>query len=402
VKGFLKSSLKWLAILLVGLPLSLYLLLVVINLVDEEKSPLVLEFEQTLEQISQVPDEDNAFIFFMGIEAPEGADVLAEGIKNTGLLSKNPRYQAYEKILPDINLLEDEHYQIISECKEVSYDREQCSKSLYAKKQEIDALLNDTKLLQSRYEAMSTLNAWHEIIPENTSHGVIGDYFLLEKLFNLRMLSIWRNAERNSLASTLAAIKQEAMFRKMVIMSSHTRMGRTLVFSKYENFLRWVNIILADLSLPLGSITNLETVLPTLEPGPDPALIALGEWQFASAFFKQVFNASENQDNKSEMILWYIVKGIINEQATKNLLTKILSIKYKQPTDKQALLELQQQCEYSLLNSLFWFPYNLAGKSILCTDVNEPEGYIENMNTTLEQSELLRTDIIEKFGRPSY
>ncbi|RHW77762.1 hypothetical protein [Colwellia sp. RSH04] len=398
MKGFLKSSFKWLAILLVALPLSLYFILVIINLVDENKSPLVVAFEQKLEQISQVPDEDNAFIYFMGIEAPQGADVFDEGMKNIARLSKEPAHHSIDRKLLDISLLNEVHYKIISKCKAVNFAQDTCSKSLSSKKQEIDALLNGTKVLQQRFETMSSLNAWFEIIPENTTMGIMGDYTLLKRLFDLQMLKIWRNAPNTSTEQTLEQLKQEAQFRHKVLLSSRTLMASSITLHLYNDFLRWADIILADVIFTQGKTYHLATLFEPLPLNINFERIAIGEWQFGKAVTKQIIKGSVDHNNPFETILGFILQGLLNEQATYNLNAEILNIKWQQSIDKKALITMKRQCEFNFTNALLWYPYNLVGKMMLCPSIEEPIDYNAIRMLVVDESEALRNELIKKYA----
>jgi hypothetical protein len=63
----LLSTFKWMLLLIIGLPLVIYIFLILLNINDEAKSTKVIEFEQLLSHKSTLNDKKNGFVYAAGL-----------------------------------------------------------------------------------------------------------------------------------------------------------------------------------------------------------------------------------------------------------------------------------------------------------------------------------------------
>jgi len=80
---------KWILLIVLGVPLSLYLIVLLINMQDEAPS------EQSKRNLAQIADnehalaqdfDNNAYIFALGFNVPKDTAPMAEGVKHLHLL----------------------------------------------------------------------------------------------------------------------------------------------------------------------------------------------------------------------------------------------------------------------------------------------------------------------------
>ncbi|RHW77763.1 hypothetical protein [Colwellia sp. RSH04] len=404
MKGFLKSSFKWLAILLVGLPLSLYFILVIINLVDEDTSPLVLAFEQTLEQISQVPDEDNAFIYFMGIEAPEKADFLAIGQKKTKLLSQNITTNALgdsanNLIVPSLQFSDD-----LFGCDIANAVETRCSETLSQNLEAINRLLADTKTLRSRYEKLTQLPAWYEVLSKEASVTNIMQLSTLVNLNHLAMLELWLEATPDKAQHVKDRFEQQGKFLRMQLANSHLLLTKMVALEVYQQFLQWFEFIVIDKKLPKQSFASIQSIQQPLSKGErSMELVAKGELDFFQRMVNKGFFLEQSKGDFVGRLGYQSLFLIFNEQATYNLYAEFLHANSQQTVASTHVDILKQQCEWSLSNAVLWYSYNPLGKIMTCATIASDDmsnGYFTSYFDRITKAETARVTLVDDMLRP--
>lgn len=392
----IKFLLKWLAIILIGLPLSLYIVLALINLTgDEEKSSLVLEFEKHIAKKSDLNNTENAYIYMMGITAKPSDNFYERGVervqKRLSILNQSPHND--EPTFTDyieISSFESRLETLLTDTK-CNLDQPlntQCQTHLIESEKEITDLLSDAELLLHRYNLIKQKTDWYEILPEYSRFVTGLTYKNFSTLHRLSMLSIWQHS-RNNDADIELLIEKEGKFLRNFSKSSNLLISKVIATELIEEFFNWSHLLLSiDNGKPLDVAQIKSLYLPFADEESGFNEVMIGEWHFIKGFYKQI-----EHDEIPLQYRW--LRPLIQFQATINLHAKYNKIifSFKSETTKKDIID---DCIDNNLINLIQLTYNPIGKLFSCTNLISADIYRKGA----EEIEIKRSQLIEAIGHP--
>ena len=387
----IKFVFKWCAIVLLGVPFSLYILLVLINLSsDEEKSPLVLEYENFLAEKSKIDPKDNAFVYFMGITARPEDDFYEVGLERVkdrtkrldtieSISEKMPIYDDHIKMAPTLNTI-----LTYDTCSFSNSIEERCIQILDEKQGEIKNLLEENKLFLERYQTILNLKHMYEIHPKNTVKYSGLAYQTIFTLHRLNMLDILYEITNNpnvKLETIRVRLEQEGKFIRNYLSTSNTMISKMIAIGLTKEYFNWTAFILSEIQKNHNqniSITNLTSPLTEAELSFDTTLI--GEWQFARGIFDYGFVGGE----QNILINYFLIEPFYKRQSTLNLYAETMRSSFKKITGEEPQTINKSPCNQAFINSLGWYSFNPIGKIFSCVGDTVWEDYFDRTDKLQE------------------
>lgn len=367
------STVKWLLFLILGLPLAIYLFLLLLNIVDDDKSNNVIEFEQFLSERATLRDKNNAFVYAAGLSAKAESDFYVSGVDRIAKANS----LSFSFALTETNSVaidsDDITTQIgknltalLSGCGEPIQLDEVCNQYLLAEIEQVDAFLSENNLLFQRYKILTSKPVWYEsqkqafnnqisMAPLSIGHKVV-------------MLNAWREAARGGVTYATSILNQDSAFWRNAIVSTHSLINLMVMKSVVEENYHWGSFVLqTSLTNGVKDIIPTEWQTPIINDSFSLKNVVIGEW----AFTKSIFNEINNSDD------WYsfFIKPLFNIQNSLNLYAEIsLETLELEPFDDRSVLV--RKCEQGLtFSQLGWYSYNPVGKILMCSATPSLKNY---------------------------
>ncbi len=348
-------ALKRIVIILLMLPICVYLLLLVINLIDSSPSNQVEIYQAQIDKSDRLITqnlEDNAYIFSLGFDAPQGDSVIELG-KARFTQQTTPTQQASRAILqadktpltlPLESCLSQEDF--VDLCLSLLED------------DELQTLLTKNRWLIERYQALINMSQWQDLSPNivQIEHEANNQILLAQKLY---LLDLYAQAKTLNSTFISEALNDEMLFWKNLSEQTHK-----LVFKMISNSAMLVNMQLGEMII-VAAQDNQTIALPNSWQQPLSSSvfsfeqIKLGEWQYAS---HMMANMLDNND-KNNQITSFIEKTLV-ALAKPLLKTQNTANHY---ADHLQTESITPQCNNFSFGNLSYFAYNPIGKLLLCT-----------------------------------
>ncbi len=240
------NILKWLFVMLAAL----VVIMLVINWSDQSPSPVVLKMQSLLREGSNVPDEENAFVYAMGFAASRESDPA-----NTGMecISKFNAAVSKSAINFDSDLGCDDAASarygdsiisaVLDTCGIANKD---CEVVLQENEQAIAQWLQAEDWLLQRYSKLLQRSKWrmtaeYSIYMPFPRYGAIGDGR------KMLMLKAWHLAGQGKAEEVRQLLSREARFWRMVLSSSSTLVGKMVAASFLDRDFAFANLVLRRL-----------------------------------------------------------------------------------------------------------------------------------------------------------
>ena len=358
---FFYSLIKWLIGIVLGLPLIVYLLLILLNISDDDKSDKVIEFEQFMLNRATVDDKGNGFVYAAGLSASSANDFYLAGVEKIKQANRITSLSATPLATSEQehwNTSKETFHSLVAGCGDPIKFNEACNTYLLGKTEEIDKFLTDSKILIHRYEIMTSQRYWYESIQANVHNYLsVLPWFHGHKVF---MLNVWREATKGNVDTVTLSLQQDSVFWRNTMISTHS-----LLHFSMTTILMQQNYLWGSFALKNFSVNEVPQTMPDdwhrslIETPFSFDNIVIGEWQFANAIFQD----SHDSDD------WFSVfmKPLFNLQSTLNLYAEKL---IESAQSKQNNLEnstVISNCQKTSSPSvLYWYSYNPIGKLFVC------------------------------------
>jgi len=375
----LLSLIKWLFGIVIGAPLLAYLLLILFNVNDEGKSDKVIEFEQFLSKRVVVDDKTNGFVYAAGLSASSGDDFYLAGlekIKQANRITSSPSTLLVTSEQDHFNTSKETFNALVAGCGDPLKLDEACNTHLLNRTEEIDKFLTDSEELVQRYEIMTNQSHWYESIQANVHNSLsILPWSVGHKIF---MLNVWREATKGNVNTVSQLLQQDSVFWRNAILSTHSLLNYTMTTILMEQNYRWGSFALKNFSA-----NDIAQAMPSdwhrslIEPPFTFENIVMGEWQFASYLFQEMYDSDE----------WgsVIFKPIFNLQSTLNLNAEVLIERSHSKQDNVESSIYMNNCQQELsLSMLAWYSYNPFGKMFVCAWTPNLKAYQNNIKKAEE------------------
>jgi hypothetical protein len=312
----------------IGLVVLFYLVVLVINWRDVPPSEEALRFAQMYANRPHVADEQNAFIYMVGISVEHAQEPMHAGKAMLERARESTSdSDVSEYIHPDYPQIEfkdvrkKEMQEIMKSCKAF----EDTCPSLLDRKS-LAAALKGTpdETLLNRYRHMIALREWQDIYPRGLT-GPIPPFGPAMDGQTLSMLDIWLQAEVRGAKTTIAMLDADAKFWRKVLVSSDSLITSMVAVSALKKNLYWTNLLMRRLS---GNNASVDVPPIWTNPISDEERLMesawVGEWVMAepmmSALPEQIQKRQEG-DNKQSMgirFVTWLMLGLYQPQESIN------------------------------------------------------------------------------------
>ncbi len=399
--GAIVKGVKYLLVFIIAAPIALYVVLLLLNLSDEDKSAQVLTFEDFISQKKQLTPQQNAYISLVGITAKPNEDIHVIGLER---IEKLADFKLTTKPLPfsDFFNVDDINAQlnsILSSCQRGEQLDDNCQKSLLNQQEKIARLINENQLLIQRYRMITQLPHWYEILPASIVYTDGMRHQFLLSLQKLNMLAIWQMAMNSdaNVDELAKLLKQQGLFVRNTLASTHILLTKVISYSSVEQHFNWLGFILTNMLDSMSQQVLKKSVVNALSQPLTPQELSLepiiiGEWQFAQSFHQQMIDETEGD------YAWlnFLLMPILKQQATLNLHAKVMEQAITSQSEERGRVSGNQLClSDKSWQTLSWFSYNPIGKLMICAPGLDFSSYTENLNAV----ESLRKNVLANLIR---
>ena len=373
-------ALKWILLALLGVPVSLYFIVLLINAQDE------LPSEQSKRNLAQIAEnertlaqnlDNNAYIFALGFNVPQDAAPMAEGLKrlhqlqSLGIMEKDNHRQTARFERPQLPLdycLGQDDFLLV------------CNANLGQEKN-LKLLLAENRWIIERYQQMLVMRNWQE----STQYHVFIDELSWQHLSSaqkLYLLDVYEKASTTEPHLLALAIDQDMLFWQEVTASSHSLLNKMVSKGAMER-----NMKLGELIITLLTQKQRVEAIPQSWQAPMPPQVLslnnakLGEWHY----FTTIVEATQVVDDTSDMatqIAELLLLPLMQQQDTANRYAEILAGSAD-----------MKECPNDLtVETISQYIYNPIGKFILCSGIPSFQSYQES----LDELEYRRANLVSR------
>jgi hypothetical protein len=374
IKKTLKLALKFLvACLLIILFYLIYVVL--INLKDQPESPTAREFSEAISILDLEAQENNGYIFMMGLNAPKDKDPFAIGLDRVKWIQEmNDQPLEIASELPHKFPKLDSY--LPEEIKSISHSctnpTKKCIKLIEDNREVLNNWFSENKWLISRYEKLISYSSWRE--PNITNiYSPIADYSSITFLQRLYCIFAFSGLDTGNSADVVNFLDLSTSFWRSSLTQNTNLISKMMSAALVRNNLQWTNIIFLELAAANQISKVPESIAdPFRKDELSMKLVYIGEWHFVrNAFDERDFGIHNPPPYK------YILFAF-QPQLSRNLHAEIL----KRAIDisdqdlanfESALIASKTDNSTPALNFLdFLYPYNITGNLIL-KDVNDSD-----------------------------
>lgn len=366
IRKTLKLALKFLVACL--LIILLYLIyIVLINLRDQPESPTAREFSEAISILDLEAQENNGYIFMMGLNAPKDKDPFAIGLDRVKWIQEmndQPLEIASElpHKFPALDAYLPEKIRLISNS--CSNPTEKCLSLIKENKTTLINWFSENKWLLDRYAQLITFPEWEE--PTIANLNTLPQYTPLTFLQRLYFIFIYSSLEHISSEDIAKFLNSDISFSRRAIAQNNTLIGKLISAALIRINFQWTNRILLELKATddlFKTPTGLTNALTEKELSMRKAYI--GEWHFVrNAFDEKDFGIHNPPPYK---YILFAFQPQLSRNRHAEILKKAIDISDQDLADFElALIASKIDNSTPALNFLnFLYPYNITGDLIL-------------------------------------
>ncbi|MCG9697292.1 hypothetical protein [Shewanella sp. Isolate11] len=339
-------ALKWILISLIMLPISLYLLLVIINLFDTAPSEQVKAYQAQIDykfqQIQNIGD-NNGYLIALGFDAPKNESATGKGL---ALIRSDIRFNSPAETTntpvkrPDIPCLKRQDF--ISACQS-EMDSSQLSE-----------LLTEHRWLIERYLTMQSKPEWEDVLFTDVDklHTAYALILTAQKLY---LLDIYTQASAGDTSSVSQTLNHDMQFWQNVAEHTQQLITKMITSSAMRENMLQGEMIISAMNTPIESPETWLQPLPESISSFDQ--VKLGEWQFGNKLLEKMISVESSEIDSPwyEQLFSWFAKRLYQPQDTSNRLANNLLSESADP-----------QCS-AFLSNITYVVYNPIGKILVCT-----------------------------------
>ncbi|HEY0720031.1 MAG TPA: hypothetical protein VGE50_02135 [Gammaproteobacteria bacterium] len=317
----------WLVGGLLGTAVLLYLLLLVVNLHDEPPSPAAQRFAEVRAKRPAVADENNAFIYLVGMGVDAQYDPQQAGLAMVAMeRNRPPQEDSAGYTHPDypqndaIKISAKPLLDLLEACRTIGSS---CLKFLDSKADTV-TLGPPEQLLVERYRTLITFPEWRE--SGVTYNGPIPSYSPALNGQKLMLLDCWQLADDKAMNRCNGLLEADAHFWRNVFNSADSLITSMVAVRAMGNNLIWTNLIMRrDTKHPSRIAIPATWQRPISDDERAMERTWSGEWQFVESILSKVqsdgFGVLDGMQDKqtisAHMENWFM-RPLFLHQATLN------------------------------------------------------------------------------------
>ncbi|GIU37823.1 hypothetical protein TUM3794_09240 [Shewanella colwelliana] len=381
MRHFLRA-LKWISLTLVAIPLTFYIILVLVNLHDQPPSERVqrnlaqiAESERTLAQHLN----NNGYIFSLGFNVVKDISPMEEGLKHLEQLqSLSPMERGNTVTAVGVELLQFP----LSDCLKQEDFLLACEAQL-AQNDNLETLLADNLWLIERYQQLLSTGNWHDRTPYNVYayHIPFRKILIAQKLY---LLNIYHQGDKLQADQILQLLNTDMLFWQTVSSNTYQLITKMSSASAIESTMQLGELIVSKAAIRLNDPM---TELPKSWQHPQSAAVTsfdnakLGEWNYANGIYGALLNDESGKPlSVTEQVLTWLISPLVKPQDMAN--------RYALMIQNQANMD---HCQAGLsLDTVAFFTYNPLGKMMLCSGIQSLAPYQQR----IEKLEALRLSLL--------
>jgi len=373
-------ALKWILLTVLGVPLSLYLIVLLINMQDEAPS------ERSKRNLARIAENDrtlaknldnNAYIFALGFNVPKDAAPMAAGVKRLQLLQS-------------LGIMEKDNHRQTARFERPRLPLEYClsrddfllaCKDKLEQKANLKTLLAENRWLIERYRQMLDMGGWQE----SSQYHVFVDELSFQDLFSAQkryLLDVYEKARTTDPKLISLAIELDMLFWQRVSANTHQLINKMVSNGAMEINMKLGELIIAQLS-PEQRLAAIPQ--SWLNPMPPQVMslnnTKLGEWHY----FTKITQATQGVDDTSDMTTQaaeFLLLPLMQQQDTANRYAEILA----------GSADVRECPEELTVETISQYIYNPIGKFILCSGIPSFQSYQES----LDELEYRRANLVSR------
>lgn len=227
----------------------LVIVMFAINWSDQPPSAAALEMRSLLDQGSEIPDEDNAFVYAMGLPAPRASDPVSSGLEciaklNTAVHKETINFET-DLDCWDRSSSESDNAtisKIFNVCG-LPMQGQVCEKELQENEQVIARLLDDESWFLERYLGLLQRNKWHPTT-EFSVYMPLPYYGSIGRGQKILMLKAWHLAGQGKVVALQRLLNQDAKFWRGVLSSSNMLIDKMLAAAYLTRHFAFSNLVM--------------------------------------------------------------------------------------------------------------------------------------------------------------
>lgn len=346
-----------------------YLLwVVVINLNDQPPSETVIEFERVWHSKPKVADEDNGYLYFLGLDSPQHIDPLEIGIaRSKWILEMNGASIDMGTDFPQQFDRLDESFSpelraVFDQCKTIDH---KCIALINENKSAIEKWFSENNWVLDRYQKLISHTAWQETPIENINMP-LPRYALPIYLQELSYINLITQADRTSSEELIGMLGKDLTFWRNALANNDTIISKMISSAAIRNHFQWINFIFLNLKDEKEIMSRYaDQLAPFNKQELSMRDSYIGEWFFIkNAYAYAAVKESMQGEGKSR----YLFKFAYQEQDSCNrhaeLLNQLINIVDVDIKDFETSIKQldDKQFEKKSLIERYLSPYNFTGR----------------------------------------
>jgi hypothetical protein len=230
----------------------LVIVMFAINWSDQAPSPATVEMESLLKQGSEIPDEENGFVFAVGLSAPQGSDPVRSGAECIAKLNAAIQKETIN-FKTDLDCWAHSSFEgenstisnIFNACG-LPLQGKDCEKALQKNEQAIAHLLEEKSWFFKGYLELLQRNKWHPTT-EFSIYMPLPYYSPLGKGQQMLLLKAWHLAGEGKVEELRKLLNKDAQFWRVVMSSSSMLIDKMLATAFLTRHFAISNLVLRRL-----------------------------------------------------------------------------------------------------------------------------------------------------------
>ncbi|MCZ4338611.1 hypothetical protein [Shewanella colwelliana] len=380
MRHFLRA-LKWISLTLVAIPLSFYIILVLVNLQDQPPS------EQVQRNLAQIAESErtlaqhlnnNGYIFSLGFDVVKDISPMEEGLKRLEQLqSLSPMERGNTVTAVGVELPK----LPLADCLTQEDLLLACEAQL-AQNDNLETLLADNLWLIERYQQLLSTGNWYDRSPNNIYDSIPYRKILIAQ--KLYLLNIYHQGDKLQADQILQLLNADMLFWQTVASNTYHLVTKMISASAIESTMQLGELIVSKAAIRLNDPM---TELPKSWQHPQSAAVTsfdnakLGEWNYANGIYGALLNDESGKPlSVTEQVLTWLISPLVKPQDMAN--------RYALMLQNQANMD---HCQAGLsLDTVAFFAYNPLGKMMLCSGILSLSAYQQR----IEKLEALRLSLL--------
>jgi hypothetical protein len=357
-----------------GIVLLLYVVAVAVNLRDAEPSVATERFTRLHQSRLAVADEDNGYVYLLGIAAPDDRNPLDVGRARAAWLREATAAAARNAAadpFPDARRWSAnrpaETQSFLEAC---DSGIAQCAVAFRNSSAIVEAWTAAEPSLLPRYRELLARRAWREDVPGEVAFA-LPTYAYAADGQRLLLLSAYALAEAGDAAAVADLLESDLRFWRKVTESTDLLITKMVATNALARHFEWGNLVLRRLAASEARPAVPEDWRAPLRAAERSMVrVMTGEWIYVSATLRSQFDSLHTPNTAHDSVDAYLGRALFLPQDTSNRFAEYywqLAELFDEPLERyeDALARAEDLAARTTANAFSWSTYNLGGAVVL-------------------------------------